>query len=181
MRKYTWYENVISACLGLLVATLAVAWSYRNQPIEPVPEVQEVPIVEEVVPEPIEPVEVEPEPLDPPEPIIEIEPIEPEYLGEFTITAYCACAKCCGIWASKRPDGIVYGASGVELTPGYSIAVDPTVIPYGTIVSLDGKEYIAQDCGGAIKGNKIDLYMATHEEAVEWGKQYHDVYLPVEK
>lgn len=104
---------------------------------------------------------------------------EAEYvsLGEFKITAYCSCAKCCGEWANKRPDGIVYGACGKELVADYSIAVDPRVIPYGTTVYFDGREHIAHDCGGAIKENRIDLYMSTHEAALEWGVQYHDVYL----
>ena len=194
MRKYRWYENVISGVLAVAVAIPVCVCAYRSQQIPRVPVATGTPIEleipETVVPETdvIEPVEmvetlavVEPiEPIEP-EPVIEIEEIEPEYLGEFTVTAYCQCEKCCGIWASKRTDGIVYGASGEELTPGYSIAVDPKVIPYGTIVTINGTEYIAQDTGGAIRGNKIDLYMASHEEALEWGKQSHDVYLSVTK
>ena len=76
---------------------------------------------------------------------------EHESLGEFKLTAYCSCEKCCGIWAYNRPNGTVYGAIGEELKEGYSIAVDPNVIPYGTEVVIDGKTYKAQDCGGAIK------------------------------
>lgn len=101
------------------------------------------------------------------------------HLGEFRITAYCSCAECCGIWASKRPNGIVYGASGEELIANYSIAVDPEVIPYGTKVYFNDNEYIAHDCGGAIKENRIDLYFNSHREAIEWGVQYHEVYMEV--
>lgn len=116
-----------------------------------------------------------------------IEPtIEPiiEYvsLGEFRITAYCACKKCCDNWAECRPlddngNPIVYGASGKVLTSGYSIAVDPSVIPYGTKVYIDGREYIAHDTGGAIDGNRIDLYMGSHKDALEWGVQYREIFV----
>jgi 3D (Asp-Asp-Asp) domain-containing protein len=104
---------------------------------------------------------------------------KPEYtsLGEFKVTAYCSCSECCGEYAENRPNGIVYGASGSELTPNLSIAVDPDVIPYGTKVYIDGREYIAQDTGGAIDGNRIDLYMSSHEEALEWGVQYCEVFV----
>lgn len=100
----------------------------------------------------------------------------PEFtdLGEFTVTHYCACEKCCGEWAQSRPNGIVYTASGAVAQAGRTIAVDPDVIPYGTEVVVrynDGDEavYIAEDTGGAIKGNHIDVYMASHEAALAAG------------
>lgn len=108
----------------------------------------------------------------PPEPVPEI-----ISLGNFKLTAYCSCSKCCGEWADKRPDGIVYGSIGKELKAGYSIAVDPEVIPYGTVVIIDGQEYEAMDCGGAIKGNRIDIYFSDHDEALEFGVQYAEVFL----
>lgn len=103
-----------------------------------------------------------------------------KYLGTFNCTAYCSCYQCCGV--TNRPVdengyAIVIGASGQVLTPGYSIATDPYVIPYGTIVVIDGKEYIAQDCGGAVRGNCIDFYFASHEEALNFGRQQKEVYL----
>lgn len=100
---------------------------------------------------------------------------EPVSLGEFKMTAYCSCEKCCGIWAYNRPNGIVYGAIGEELKEGYSIAVDPSVIPYRSEVIINGKTYKAQDCGGAIKGNRIDVYFENHDDALEFGVQYADV------
>ena len=51
-------------------------------------------------------------------------------LGSFTVTHYCTCAKCCG-----KSNGIT--ASGRAAVPHYSIAVDPKVIPLGTVVWLD--------------------------------------------
>lgn len=98
-------------------------------------------------------------------------------LGEFKLTAYCPCSKCCGQWANNRPNGIVYGATGEELKEGYSIAVDPTVISYGTEVIINGSTYKAQDCGGAIKGNRIDVYFNNHQDALNFGVQYAQVYV----
>ena len=101
-------------------------------------------------------------------------------LGEYRLTAYCSCKKCCGKWADNRGSEVV-GAVGKVLNAGYSIAVDPNVIPYGSIVVINGKEYEAMDCGGAIKGNRIDVYFNSHEEALKFGVQYADVYLKSEK
>ncbi|MEI3219112.1 MAG: 3D domain-containing protein [Lachnoclostridium sp.] len=44
---------------------------------------------------------------------------------------------------------------------GRTIAVDASVIPYGSVVVINGHAYVAEDCGGAIKGNKIDIYVPT--------------------
>ena len=106
------------------------------------------------------------------------EPMEPEIitedLGEFTITHYCSCEKCCGVWAQNRPvdengQEIVLTASGERAEPGRTIAVDPDVIPLGTAVIINGQEYIAQDTGGAIQGQRIDIYCGSHEEALQLG------------
>lgn len=107
---------------------------------------------------------------------------EPIYMGEFTLTAYCSCSKCCGKWASDRPvdeygNEIVIGSTGEVLRSGHSIAVDPEIIPYGSIVIINGKEYEAQDTGGAITGSRIDVYFSSHEEALEFGRQTADIYL----
>ena len=107
----------------------------------------------------------------------DIQVAKPASLGEFKLTAYCPCEICCGKWANNRPDGIVYGAIGEELKEGYSIAVDPNVIPYRAEVIINGKAYKAQDCGGAIKGNRIDVYMKNHNDALEFGVQYAEVFV----
>lgn len=86
----------------------------------------------------------------------------------YIITAYCPCIKCCG-----KTDGIT--ASGVKATEGRTIAVDPNKIPYGTEVMIDGNVYVAEDCGSAIKGNRIDLYFDSHQSALEWGRQEKEV------
>ena len=107
----------------------------------------------------------------------ESQSIELDSLGVFKLTAYCSCYKCCGIWANNRPNGIVYGAIGEELSEGYSIAVDPKVIPYRTEVIINGHTYKAQDCGGGIKGNEIDIYFEDHDEALKFGVQYEEVFV----
>lgn len=119
----------------------------------------------------------------------EPEPEEPaaEYVsaGFFTCTAYCSCEKCCGIWAKNRPtdehgNEIVYTATGAIAEQGKTIAVDPNVIPYGTTVLINGHEYTAQDCGGAIKQNKIDVYFSNHADAVAYGVQQHEIFIKCE-
>ena len=111
---------------------------------------------------------------------VDIQAIEPVSLGEFKLTAYCPCEICCGVWANNRPNGIVYGAIGEELTEGYSIAVDPNVIPYRAEVVINGNVYKAQDCGGAIKSNSIDIYFEEHDEALKFGVQYAEVFVKTE-
>lgn len=113
-----------------------------------------------------------------------IEEPEPEYisLGEFRLTAYCPCEICCDECAYNRPvdeygNTIVYTASGKIAQEGYTIAADPDVLPYGTIVYIDGHEYEVQDCGGAITNNSIDIYFDTHEAACEFGLQYGEVFI----
>lgn len=61
-------------------------------------------------------------------------------------------------------------------TAGRTIAVDPDFIPYGSMIEIEGVGVrIAEDCGGAIKGNRIDLLFETHQEALEFGRQTKQV------
>lgn len=78
-------------------------------------------------------------------------------------TAYCACSKCCGKWAN----GIT--ATGTVATQGRTIAVDQSVIPLGSKVSINGQIYVAEDTGSGVNGNSIDLYFESHSEALNWG------------
>lgn len=55
-----------------------------------------------------------------------------------------------------------------------TIAVDPRVIPLGSLVYVEGYgEAIAADTGGAIQGNIVDIYVDSHEEAISWGRKYN--------
>ena len=96
--------------------------------------------------------------------IEEVEEPETVSLGEFEITHYCTCPKCCGKWS----DGIT--ASGTVATENRTIATDPNVIPTGTEVLIDGQVFIAEDTGSAITGNRIDIFVASHDEAVNRGR-----------
>lgn len=95
-------------------------------------------------------------------------------LGNFEITSYCACSYCSsgtGITKSGRP-----------ATPNKTIGVDESLIPLGSevkIVFADGTEgvYSADDTGSAIHGNIIDLFMASHDEALQFGRQKCRVYI----
>lgn len=89
-------------------------------------------------------------------------------LGTFKITAYCSCYSCCG-----KTTGIT--ASGTKAKAGRTIAADTSRFPFGTKIKFNGKTYTVEDCGGAIKGNKIDLYCNSHSEALRWGVRYMEV------
>lgn len=101
-------------------------------------------------------------------------------LGKFKITHYCSCEKCCGKWALNRPDGVVKTASGADAKAGRTIAVDTSIIPFGTEVVVrydDGSEavYVAEDTGSAVMGKHIDVYMDDHDAAWNAGLKYGEV------
>lgn len=90
------------------------------------------------------------------------------------VTAYCSCVKCCGVWSKDHPsrqgtDYEQYTTSGTIPVAGRTVAVDPDIIPLGSKILIDGHEYIAEDTGSGVKGNHIDIYFDSHEEALEWG------------
>ena len=82
-----------------------------------------------------------------------------------TATAYTAnCEGCSGITAT--------GINLLKDPNAKVIAVDPSVIPLGTEVYVEGYgNAIAGDTGGAIKGNKIDVFIPSHSEAMSWGRK----------
>jgi 3D (Asp-Asp-Asp) domain-containing protein len=90
--------------------------------------------------------------------------------GVFDITHYCKCTSCCG-----KSNGIT--ATGTQAEAGRTIAVDPSVIPLGTEVIIDGQAYIAEDTGGAIKGNRIDIFCDSHQEAINRGKITREIWV----
>lgn len=96
-------------------------------------------------------------------------------MGEFKLTAYCNCNKCCGKWAGGKT------ASGTYPKQGRTIAVDEDVIPFGSEVVIGGHTYTAEDCGGKVIGKHIDVYFENHSDANNFGVQYADVLLRVGK
>ena len=91
-------------------------------------------------------------------------------LGEFRLTFYCPCYQCSEGWGHQT-------ASGAYATEGRTIAVDPRVIPYGTEVKIGDHVYVAEDCGGSIKGNEIDVYKEDHGACLDAGVQYSEIYI----
>jgi 3D (Asp-Asp-Asp) domain-containing protein len=82
------------------------------------------------------------------------------------VTAYCPCEKCCG----SHADGIT--ASGYEIKPGDILIAAPRTFRFGTRMNIPGYGIAeVKDRGGAIKGNRLDVYFGTHQEALEWGRQ----------
>lgn len=102
---------------------------------------------------------------------LESQEVNYRYIGDFKITHYCICSKCCGKSSSHPSYGIT--ATGTKATPGKTIAVDSKKIPYGSKVVINGHTYTAEDCGGAIKDNKIDILVSSHSEALSKGVIYN--------
>ena len=96
-----------------------------------------------------------------------------------TVTHYDPCVKCCG-----KTDGIT--ATGVPVTPYYTVAVDPELIPLGSEVLVDYGDgeihyYRAEDVGGGVKGKHLDLCVTDHTEALTLGVRQATVwFLPKE-
>ena len=89
----------------------------------------------------------------------------------FKATAYCSCVKCCDKDPSDKWFGIT--ASGKRAKWG-TIAVDRKVIKLGSKLRIDGFPdtiFRAEDVGGAIKGNHIDVWFPSHKEALQFGVQ----------
>ena len=110
----------------------------------------------------LERVKAKPTSTPTPTPTPEPEP-ELEYLGEFSATAYCGGACCCGVARD-----IPITASGEPAQENY-IAVDPSVIPLGTYLYIEGADmdgyYYAMDTGSAVKGYIVDFYFGTDEDS----------------
>ena len=100
-----------------------------------------------------------------------VEEAEAVSLGEHRLSFYCSCPKCTGEWA----DGTTY--TGTTATEGRTIAVDPSKIELGSKVYIDGLgEFIAEDIGGAIKENRIDIYLSSHSDCIRRGIEYREVW-----
>ena len=92
---------------------------------------------------------------------------------EMRVTAYCPCPKCCGEYS----DGVT--ACGHEICPGDTFVAADGRYSFGTEMLIPGysnsQPVQVLDRGGAIKGNRLDVFFATHQEALEWGVRYLDV------
>ena len=70
-------------------------------------------------------------------------------------------------------------STGTVPKEGTTIAVDPSVIPYGSKVYIPELDtvYTAEDCGSAIKGNRIDIFMSSESKCNEWGVKNITIYV----
>jgi 3D (Asp-Asp-Asp) domain-containing protein len=95
-------------------------------------------------------------------------------IGKFKITHYC-CEKYPHICNAGPPYKTATGT-----TPHVGgCAVDPKKIPLGSYIKINGVVYHAEDTGGAIKGNRIDVVVGTHKEALSKGTYNAEVFLKV--
>ena len=85
----------------------------------------------------------------------------------YKITAYCPCSKCCGKTSGRT-------ASGTTATAGRTVAAS-SKFAFGTKLNIGGHVYTVEDRGGAINGNKIDIFVNSHAEALAWGVRYLSV------
>lgn len=87
------------------------------------------------------------------------------------VTAYCPCPKCCG----KNARGITASGKPVSYNGGKFVAADTRVLAFGTLLRIpdyhDDLVVEVIDRGGAIKGDKIDVFFPTHKAAREWGRR----------
>ena len=97
------------------------------------------------------------------------EPIEQWQTVQMRVTAYCPCSKCCG------PSANWTTASGHKIQPGQALVATDKRYPFGTemiIPSYNNNQPVkVLDRGGAIKGNRIDVFFTSHRQALNWGVQ----------
>jgi len=98
-----------------------------------------------------------------------IETGEPdEYLGSFRISGYCNCENCSG--------GHTKTYSGTIPQADHTLSADLNRFPIGTKLLINGIVYTVEDKGSSIVGDRLDIYFASHAEALAFGLQTLDVY-----
>lgn len=87
-----------------------------------------------------------------------------KYLGKFSISHYCSCPICTNTPKGSRT------ATGHIPREGRTVAVDPKIIPLHSIIYVEGLgTFVAEDVGGAVKGNHLDIYIDDHQRALNLG------------
>jgi 3D (Asp-Asp-Asp) domain-containing protein len=88
------------------------------------------------------------------------------------VTAYCPCKICCG----PNAHGVTASGKPVSYNDGHFVAADTRSLPFGTQLLIPGYDndnpVPVIDRGGAIKGNRLDVFFPTHEQAREWGRRW---------
>jgi 3D (Asp-Asp-Asp) domain-containing protein len=102
-------------------------------------------------------------------------PVRPTMVLRMRVTAYSPDARSCG----DSADGITATLHSVETNGFQLVAADPRVLKYGSLVTVPGYAQDAivpvLDCGGKIKGNRLDVLYPTHEDARRWGSKWQTV------
>ena len=85
----------------------------------------------------------------------------------------------CTYYTGAADEGGNITALGTPVTPWYTVAVDPRVIPLGSEIRIEGYDgiFYCADTGSAIKGSILDIAVGSKSEASNLGVQYHKVYL----
>lgn len=91
-------------------------------------------------------------------------------MGEFKLTFFCPCEICSEDFGHET-------SSGKTARSEHTIAVDPAVIDIGSKVQINGIVYTAEDTGGGVKGDHIDIFVESHEETLKRGVQYTNVWV----
>lgn len=96
-----------------------------------------------------------------------------EYIGDFQITAYCSCGICCGKYS---PENGGSGLTSSGTVPQAGLTIASNILPEGAYVMFNNHVYHVEDTGNGLPGNWIDLYMNSHQEALNWGVRTLPVY-----
>ena len=90
--------------------------------------------------------------------------VDGKYLGRFSISHYCSCPICTNTPKGSRT------ATGHIPREGRTVAVDPSLIPLHSIIYVEGLgTFVAEDVGGAVKGQHLDIYIDNHQRALNLG------------
>ena len=88
-----------------------------------------------------------------------------KYLGNFTLTAYCNCAQCCGTAGNLTASGTVPAAGRTVAMAG---------VPFGTQLLINGNVYTVEDLGTPY--GHVDIFFDNHSDALSFGLQSAEVY-----
>ncbi len=141
-----------------------------TSPLRAAPEANAASMTEEV--EPAGPVVInDPLASDPSVRWFDGRPIRPVRKMWMTVTGYSPDARSCG----DSADGLTATLHSVQTNGSRLVAADPTLLDYGSMLTIPGYDtglvVPVLDCGGAIKGRRLDLLFPTHEQARNWGVQ----------
>lgn len=89
-------------------------------------------------------------------------------MGTFKLTAFCPCESCSDNWGRQTK-------SGKMATANHTVAADLSVMNLGDRITINGEEFVVEDCGGGVHGDHIDIFFDTHEEVEAFGVRYGSV------